>query len=67
MKTAKILILGALIAASVGCSYGGVARVGKGKAIVLRNDGFLFGLLRKAMVCDVDSSGLSNCQENEQP
>jgi len=68
VKHLRLMVLFALIASSVGCaSYSGVARVSKSKVVVLKNDQLLFGLLRKALVCDVSASGLSNCQENEQP
>ncbi len=51
-----------------GCAtYSGVTRVSKSKVLILRNDGLLFGLLRKAMVCDVHGSGVKNCQVDEQP
>ena len=56
-------LLGSL---SAGCSYSGVAAAGD-KAVVARNDGFLFGLLRKVSVCKVTDSGLTNCQESESP
>lgn len=55
------------VGASVtGCSYGGVA-MGGTKAVVLRNDNFLFGALRSAYVCDVTDSGLKNCKEGDTP
>ncbi len=52
-------ILGILSAMS-GCAYGGVAVAGD-KAIVLRNDGLLFGALRKAFVCKIADDGLHDC------
>ena len=41
--------------------------MGGTKAVVLRNDNFLFGALRSAYVCDVTDSGLKNCQEGDTP
>jgi hypothetical protein len=63
----NLVILCALAAAVSACAYGGVAKVGKKQVVVLRNDAFLFGALRKAFVCKVNSSGLSQCSTNEAP
>jgi hypothetical protein len=41
--------------------------VGADKAVVARNDAFLFGILRKVYVCKVADSGLTACQSNESP
>ncbi len=47
------------LAANIGaCSYGGVAMNGD-KVVILRNDAFLFGLLRKVYVCKLEGSNLS--------
>lgn len=65
-------MIGVLAAAALlgplctGCAYSGVAAAGD-KAVVARNDGFLFGLLRKVSVCKVTDSGLTNCQDSESP
>ena len=32
------------------------------KVVILRNDSFLFGALRKVFVCKVNDAGLANCQ-----
>jgi hypothetical protein len=66
-KLSVLVVLLAALAATSGCSYGGIAKVGKGKVAVLRNDGFLFGALRKAFVCKVGAGGLSQCSANENP
>jgi len=67
LKKSIGLILIAL-ALGTGCAYGGIALNANGdRAVVARNDGFLFGLLRKVVVCRVDDSGLSQCNENETP
>lgn len=54
MKKVMIWLLLALSLAvftqTTGCAYGGVAGH-KGKIYILRNDGFLFGALRKVYVC----------------
>ncbi|RME21230.1 MAG: hypothetical protein D6806_15030 [Deltaproteobacteria bacterium] len=67
-KTVKrlmgLLLLGVTLLAA--CSYGGVAVVGD-KAVVTRNDAFLFGALRKVYVCKVTDEGLTNCQNAEAP
>jgi hypothetical protein len=55
------------IAASAnGCAYGGIGAVGD-KAVVTRNDAFLFGILRKVFVCKVTDGGLASCQSAEAP
>lgn len=61
---AGITLAGAL---SVGCAYGGVAGVGADKVVIARNDGFLFGILRKVYVCKVGDGGVTACSENESP
>ncbi|NOU33733.1 MAG: hypothetical protein HOO96_38050 [Polyangiaceae bacterium] len=66
----KKLIAGVLAVAALssatGCAYSGVATSGD-KAVILRNDGFLFGLLRKAVVCKIADAGLQNCGDNNNP
>ncbi len=66
MNKAKSVLALCMLAALAGCSYGGVGVSGD-KAVVLRNDNFLFGVLRQVFVCKVDSSGLSNCNSNVSP
>ena len=44
-----------------GCSYGGVAASGD-KVVITRNDGFLFGVLRKVYVCKLNDGGLGKCK-----
>ncbi len=68
-KVRNVLILMFVLALlGTGCSYAGVAMSADGKkAVVLRNDGFLFGALRKAYVCDVTDGGLTNCQQAAKP
>jgi hypothetical protein len=48
------------------CAYGGVATTGD-SVVVARNDGFLFGLLRKVYVCKVTPAGLSQCASADAP
>ena len=67
MNLIKSIALIAVTAATLsGCGYAGVA-VENGQAVVLRNDGLLFGLLRKAFVCKVADTGLSDCQSDDAP
>jgi hypothetical protein len=50
----KKLLAGMLLAlsiGSVGCAYGAVAVAQDGTVYVARNDGFLFGALRKIYAC----------------
>ncbi len=62
---AAILTAGALM--SVGCAYGDTAITQDGKLVIARNDGFLFGLLRKVFVCQVTPAGLAQCASSESP
>ncbi|MEM1031763.1 MAG: hypothetical protein AAGN82_15535 [Myxococcota bacterium] len=61
-----MLVIALASAALTGCSYAGVG-VADGKAVVARNDAFLFGILRTVYVCQVADGGLANCQDNESP
>jgi hypothetical protein len=62
-KIIGLVLLGITMA---GCSYGGVAASGD-KAVIARNDGFLFGILRKVFVCKISDAGVAACQSNESP
>jgi hypothetical protein len=68
MKKALAIVLAtsALSGALMGCSYGMIATAGD-KVVITRQDGFLFGLLRKVFVCKVADSGATNCGEAEDP
>ena len=50
-----------------GCAYGGVSGSGTDKVVIARNDGFLFGILRKVYVCKVADTGVTNCADSESP
>ena len=62
-KMAAIAMISGILG---GCAYGGVAASGD-KAVVLRNDAFLFGALRKAFVCKIGDAGLEGCSAGEAP
>jgi len=67
MKYLKSLLAVAVASTALtGCAYGALD-VEDGKAVILRQDSFLFGALRSAFVCQVQDGGLANCQENESP
>lgn len=67
LRTLLVLML-LVLSFGTACSYAGVAMSADGKkAVVVRNDHFLFGALRKAYVCDVSDAGLINCQKSENP
>ena len=59
----------ALLAASTlgGCAYAGIGTTSNGKAVVARNDGLVYGALRKIFVCDITDRGLANCKSAENP
>ncbi len=66
----KLMVLTCLLASVVsmtGCAYGMATSVGKDYVVVLRQDGFLFGALRKAYVCKATTSGLTGCRNDESP
>lgn len=65
-KTGLVLI--ALVAAGIlsGCGYAGVAASGD-KVVIARNDGFLFGALRKVYVCKITDAGVTECQAADSP
>ncbi len=57
-----LALLASLIALPViGCSYGEIVAHDNGKLYVARNDGFLFGALRKMYECTPDGAGNVNC------
>ena len=68
MKSGLAVFLAATVlsGAIFGCSYGGVATVGD-KVVIARNDGFLYGALRKVFVCKVADSGVSSCAAADAP
>lgn len=63
---ASLVTIGMLAGSAFGCSYGSIAVAGD-KVVVLRNDLFLFGALRRAYVCKVADGGLTSCSTNESP
>lgn len=69
MKKAVKLFIGSLVlAAAVGaCSYGAIGVTATDKVVVMRQDNFLMGALRKAYVCKITDSGLSSCATSENP
>ena len=68
MKKGLVTLLAvASLAGSVsGCSYGMIATTGD-KVVITRQDGFLFGILRKVFVCKITDGGTTNCQSSDNP
>lgn len=62
VAAAGLTIMTGLIIA--GCSYSGVAIAGD-KAVLPRNDDFLYGMLRKIYVCKITDEGLTECVAGE--
>jgi hypothetical protein len=62
-----VMALGVLASAMSGCAYGDMAASGTDKVVVMRQDMFLFGALRKAFVCKITDGGLSSCATAESP
>ena len=67
VKLFMVLVMAAFMFNMTGCAYGHSLRVGKNKVLILKNDNLLFGILRKAHLCEVGAKGLQNCSENENP
>jgi hypothetical protein len=69
MKKAMAVVLAAgFLASSVsGCAYGMIATSGTDKVVITRQDGFLFGALRKVFVCKITDNGTASCAEAESP
>jgi hypothetical protein len=65
MKKMMAVALLACAAAS-GCAYGGLAASGE-RVVIARNDGFLFGVLRKVYVCKITDGGVTSCATSEAP
>ncbi len=56
-----------LITPLIGCAYGSVAHAGKKMVVITRQDLCLWGLLRRAYVCQATKVGLVNCRDRESP
>ena len=52
LSIAMVLAASALCSGLAGCAYGPIATTGD-KVVITREDGFLFGALRKVFVCKV--------------
>jgi hypothetical protein len=63
---AKIMAGAALLATLAGCAYTAPGVSGD-KAVIVRNDSFLFGALRSIYVCKITDGGLTACAEGESP
>ena len=68
MKKLTCFLFAASVIASTasGCAYGSIATAGD-KVVITRNDGFLFGALRKVFVCKVTDAGTTACGSAESP
>lgn len=74
LKNVKRMIASGLMLATLGsagvalngCAYGGVASTPDGTVVIVRNDYFLAGLLRKVYVCKVNGNQLA-CTETAAP
>ena len=66
-NTLKALFVAAALGLSLNaCAYAGVAAAGDA-AVIARNDGFLFGLLRKVYVCKITPAGVTQCSSADAP
>lgn len=66
LSIALVLAASALSPVLSGCSYGSIATAGD-KVVITRQDGFLFGILRKVFVCKVTDAGAANCASADSP
>ena len=60
------ILLGLFLLPTGGCAYGAVAVQGD-KAVVVKNNSFLFGVFRHVYVCKNTDKGLENCKDSENP
>jgi hypothetical protein len=69
MKKLTVFLFAASVLASsaTGCAYGAIATAGNDKVVITRQDGFLFGILRKVFVCKVTDGGATACAEGTSP
>jgi hypothetical protein len=67
MKTLLGLLFASSMALGACASYSGVGVTSDGKAVIAKNDGFLFGLMRKVYVCNVTPGGVTNCAAADSP
>jgi hypothetical protein len=63
---ALVLAAAAIGGALPGCAYGSIATAGD-KVVITRQDGFLFGALRKVFVCKVTDGGAASCHDQDSP
>jgi hypothetical protein len=61
MRKTAVLLCALMALPTAGCSYGGMAVHANGKLYLARNDGFLFGALRKVYECTPDGAGNMTC------
>jgi hypothetical protein len=67
-KLAFVMMI-TLLAPLAGCSYGTAVAIGQNRdrVLILRNDNFLFGAIRRAYVCLASDAGLVECKNQESP
>ncbi len=66
-KIVAAMMLVGMVGGATGCSYGAIDTAGNDKVVITRQDGFLFGALRKVFVCKVTDGGTASCGTNESP
>lgn len=66
-KIVAAMMLVGMVGGATGCAYGSIATAGNDKVVITRQDGFLFGALRKVFVCKVTDGGTASCGTNESP
>ncbi len=69
MKMLKFALMFCVLAPTAACTYGTAVAVmaDRSRVVILRNDIFLFGALRRAFVCKASDAGLVDCQQEESP
>lgn len=64
----KRLLLGVVLASSISaCAYAPGGVTSDGKAVIVKNNGLLFGIFNAIYVCSVTPNGLSGCVKGEAP
>jgi hypothetical protein len=66
-KLLGMILLAGALAPLAGCtSYAGAAISGD-KAIIAKNNSFLFGVFRTVYVCKMADNGVSDCKSTDSP
>lgn len=66
-KLMGLILVTTLATSTVGCAYAPGGVTADNKVVIVKNVGFLFGILNKIFVCNVTPGGLAGCAAGEAP